>query len=297
MFYEVVIIIFHCCEYAIKQMHSHSSVFPTDERRFWLGVGVGPTSPPFAWCLNASRGSAWHPSVSWLCAHCCVLVDHEFCEYVSFSFYIHSVWHRADTHLLNLIWPNSSSCLAVMMEEDELNGSLSISHGPGGSHTICVSPDNRCGSRGPPVYREAGRTRGQGPWQWLHSKEWTRAQDCKDKSVFRGQAFPEKVGLWLCQADTFLGPPGQCWGRWRLGDDIAPTLGKPKSSDLWEIWGERTFGASAAGPGGWGKTKQWTPWSAGCGDTWGQAGRLRVQLCPRGTLGNLTNPKIQFSSP
>ena len=79
---------------------------------------------------------------------------------------------------------------------------------------------------------------------------------CKEKSVFWGQAFPEKVGLWLCLADTLLGPPGQCWGRWQSGDDTAPTLGKPKSSDLWEIWGERTLGASAAGPGGWGKTSE-----------------------------------------
>lgn len=145
-------------------MHSYSSVFPTDGCGFWLGVGVGPVSPPFSWCLNAFRESAWHPSASWLCMRCCLLMDHEFCEYVSFSFCIHSVCHREDTHLLNLIWPNSSSCLTVMMEEDKLNGSLSISHGPGGSHTICVSPDNHCRSRDPLIYREGGRTRGQGPW-------------------------------------------------------------------------------------------------------------------------------------
>lgn len=183
MFYEVDIIIFHCYKYAIKQMHSHSSVFPTYEHGFWLGGRqVGPTSPPFPWCLNASWGSAWHPSVSWLWARCCVLVDHELCEYVSFSFYIHSVWHRADTHLLNLIWPNSSSCIAVMMEEDELNGSLSISHGARWFPHHLSLPDNHCGSRGPPIYREAGRTRGQGPWQWLHSKEWTPAQTVKRSS-------------------------------------------------------------------------------------------------------------------
>ena len=112
---------------------------------------------------------------------CCLLTDHEFCEYVSFSVYIHGVWHRADTHLLNVIWPNSSSCLTVMTEEDKLNWS----HAGWFPHHLHLSQQPLRVQGWASLQRRRQNTWPR-TWLWLHSKEWTRAQDSVKRSLCSG---------------------------------------------------------------------------------------------------------------